>query len=799
MLIIYSLLSLSVSGLAQSSYSSLSQLTTVTDEIQLHNETITFIPNGSIHCDPHPHIHQVRLPELCQIQHPNGTLVKSSYYNTAYCSNCLCNDNNGGCYEDRCCCRSLGVTNLTYMCPSYFNGESVLVSVIPTSCACLPCGDLQVSFVVHLLDGNQKPVSLANVTVDGVLSYQSDEQGYVGFFVPAAHVKVGLHIQAFLFKNFQRHYFVIPGQVNSLRIHLQSVRTVTLIPPQAPFIIRFMTLAIVMIRQPINFADLSVDELIKLMENLDSLDPHCGELFAYFPPKVFPINKEFTFISPIPRTLYDDVTLESLNVPFIVQRWDHVNDQFHSALLFALGWGELEIYDEEGQPFDPFLSISHDHCTIFVAFSQSLRRTQAGSDKLKLFAYDGDKKSFNVIKEKPYIYQNNASEIQWAVFPVYSTLTKLPLKLAIAHEEENECYVAVRSYDPLDLLLSNSTHSVTQVQTLARIGANSTSITDQLIFLNYGEIDSCVAVPCEGELYLQVVDNSELQMWYGMLIDDNLEHYDTYGVGPIYKSLRNCEAIGLVSETDSSKHLTLDLFPYYCMLAKRDEQVQQASFSILMSRTSYQETAGAVRLDKQEFCSVKVSVRMCSQTTTTMTFISGVDVMLRSVSSDELNNGEKGDEEQEEVFYDETEYESGDEGMYAQYTNCNNMYRVCFTFDCNSRVNLTVVNTLTSNPDAPNLYDNESLSSIGESMQHFSVLCLPHSSASSSDLNFAEEFDSGFLHNISPQDSAEFTFEGISGGKRGVFKSLNKEVAQQKCRESDLEDVGVYFDCAITD
>ena len=74
------------------------------------------------------------------------------------------------------------------------------------------------------------------------------------------------------------------------------------------------------------------------------------------------------------------------------------------------------------------------------------------------------------------------------------------------------------------------------------------------------------------------------------------------------------------------------------MLAKRVEHVYQASFSISMSKRLYQETVGTTNLDKLELCSVKVSVRMCSRTTTIVVSISGVD-MVRSTSSDELEKG----------------------------------------------------------------------------------------------------------------------------------------------------------------
>ena len=92
-----------------------------------------------IHCNPHPETHQVLLPELCQIHYPsNGTTVRAFFYTPAHYPNCLCKAASEVCSETRCCCGPTEMTNLTYVCPGYLGGESVLVSDIPTKCECQP-------------------------------------------------------------------------------------------------------------------------------------------------------------------------------------------------------------------------------------------------------------------------------------------------------------------------------------------------------------------------------------------------------------------------------------------------------------------------------------------------------------------------------------------------------------------------------------------------------------------------------------------------------------------------------------
>ena len=158
----------------------------------------------NIHCNPHPELHQVLLPELCQIHYPsNGTTVRSFVYSTAHCPNCLCKGTNEVYSETRCCCRPTETTNLMYTCPSYLGGESVLVSDIPTKCGCQPCGEIQVSVIIRVLNGHSEPIVLANVTIDGVRSYQSDKQGYVGFMVPVSQC----YCSSFTFQRFSASLF----------------------------------------------------------------------------------------------------------------------------------------------------------------------------------------------------------------------------------------------------------------------------------------------------------------------------------------------------------------------------------------------------------------------------------------------------------------------------------------------------------------------------------------------------------------------------------------------------------------
>ena len=158
---------------------------------------------------------------------------------------------------------------------------------------------------------------------------------------------------------------------------------VTLIPPQAPFIISFTTLEIETAQGSINFDYLEIDQLIDVMDLLDKFNPKFGEVFAYFPAKVFPQDKEFTFITSVPQTLYEDLTQELLVISFLLKRQKKFAGAYHNIPLFALGWGQLEIYDEDGQPFDPLTPstpFSEEHYGILLGLSplisQSLSQTK---------------------------------------------------------------------------------------------------------------------------------------------------------------------------------------------------------------------------------------------------------------------------------------------------------------------------------------------------------------------------------------------------------------------------------------
>ena len=685
------------------------------------------------------------------------------------------------------------------------------MSDIPTECGCQPCDEMQVSFIVRVLDGHGEPVVLANVTIDGVRSYQSDEQGYVGFMVSASQVKVDVSVQAFLFSEFQRHYFVLPGRVNLITVHLQASRTVTLIPPQVPFLINLMTLEIETVQESINFDYLEIDQLIDVMDLLDKFNPKFGEIFVYFPAKVFPQDKLFTFTTSMPQTLYEDLTQESLDVSFLVQRQKKVADRAHQDVpLFAMGWGQLEIYDEEGRPFDPLTPIHEEHYSILLGLSPSQSLSQAKLNKLQLYSYNDDSKIFKIVKEGPYIYKNHASDIQWAVFSIYSTLPKFPLSLAIAFEEQHACYIAARANDPFHLINSNSTQNTTIVQAIAQIGGtNSSSNQDYLVFTNRGEINTCIAVPCQGELVLRVMDNSKLQTSYGVSIVDNYEHY-TGHVGPVYTSRRGCEAIGLESELDSPDHIMLELTTATVNGTELMEEIveQRSPVARTMVRAMELESSKSVT-EEPEFCSVKVSIKMCSESTVSVTCIAGGEVMTKSLSSDD--SGAAGSESNS----DDMEWVSGDgdddwldspaAGGHNQLrSNCNKLQHVCFSFMCESQVNLSVV-SMTDNSEILNIYSDVALDILTKAtneseslMQYDSVPCLPHSNLHSPNLHSGFETDSSssLLLNIASPDSAEFVFEGTSGEERGVFRSMNtREVAQQKCTDSGTNDVGIHFDC----
>jgi hypothetical protein len=689
----------------------------------------------------------------------------------------------------------------------------------------------QVSVIIRVLDSHGEPVVLANITVDDMRSYQSDEQGYVGFSVPASQVKVDIGVRALLFRDFQRHYFIIPGRVNLITIHLLASRTVTLIPPQAPFIISFTTLEIKAAQRSINFDYLEIDQLIDVMDLLDQFGPKFGELFAYFPAKVFPRDKQFTFTTSMPQTLYEDSTQELLDVSFLLKKQKKLAGAYHDVPLFALGWGQLEIYDEDGRPFDPLTPLSEEHYSILVGLSPSLSQAlpQTKLKDLRLYSYDDESNNkFKILKERPYMYTNHASEIQWAVFPIYFTLPSFPLNLMIAVEEKHACYLAVRANDPFKLtdLSSNLTQATTMVQAVAQLGGtNISSSKDYLLFMTRGGINSCIAVPCQGELALHVMDNSKFQTSYGISIVDNYERYNSNSgrVGPVYRSRRGCEAIGLESELESPDHIVLGL-PVNTMnptTKLASDEVERGHF-IARAVTRGMEVEASTSIpsveEEHEFCSVKVSVRMCSDSTITVTCVAGDEVMVRSLSSSEekstqlqaataMGNGGEDPDDLEWVSGDgdDDDWLSGPANEHNRYqSKCDRLQHTCFTFSCKSRVNLSVV-SMTDNSDGFNMYHDAAFdllskieNNIEPSMLYDSAPCLPRSNFHSPNLDSSFKLDSSLLLlNIAAYDSAQFVFESSSGGEeRGIFRSLNtRQVAQQKCTDSGPSDIGVHFDC----
>ena len=771
-----------------------------TNGLELGQEPTRVPPDdGSINCNPEPQTRSILLPELCQVHYPNGTSIESLFYSTAYCPNCLCNDKRGGCLENRCCCGPSETTNLSYTCPNHLGGERVIVSNIPINCGCLSCDGVQVSFIIQVLDGSNNPVPLANVTVDSLDSYQSDEQGYVGFSVPAGQVKVHVTVQAFLFRDFEHHYFVIPGNVNSLAIRLQSVRLVTTIPPQASFIVRFMTLEITVLHTSMNLVKFSYDDIVDFIDTMDSFDSNFGEMYAYFPPNAFPEDKLFTFISPTPQMKHQTVTQESLDMPFLVHKQNKLTGAFNDTPLFVIGSGKLEIYDEEGQPFSPLPPFDEQHYSILVSLSPSWNLSNRIMEDTHLYAYNDRGQPFNMNKKRPVVFKSYLTKIRWMIFPMDNSLPKFPLTLAVAIEQI-ACYVAVRGNDPFGILNPNSTYKSTTVQLLVRAHSNDSSSElneGHLIFLNSGVLNSCIAVPCFGELYLTVLDSQDFQTSSSLSIADYLDQYHVTGkVSPVYSSHRSCQAHGLESVLDSSDHVTLDLVPSYC-----PEVVESAEKSALVSQMSPKLLRQNLVEEKVEFCSLKISVKMCLHTITMITFVNGEDVLTKFMSSADIHGNSELYEE--EPFYDGMEYQSGGDGMQYYTANCDITYEECFTFICNSQVNLSVVNSVASSPDSNilSIYNDMLILTnphTKETVQYSSIPCLPHSNSNSPNLHST---DSVFLSNIaSAWDSAEFVFDTLRGRERGIFRSsYTKEVAQQKCITSEPDNVGVYFDCVATE
>lgn len=674
--------------------------------------------------------------------------MTASSYQTASCSHCLCTTNEGACTKGRCCCRDIARTNISYSCPDYFDGEKILVTGISTHCGCIPCGDFGVSFIVQAVKRSDVPIPLANVTVDLTHTYLTDETGHVGFLVPASHTMVQIDIHAACYADFSQNYFVIPGQVNILKIVLTEIKTLTMLPPQLPFLLHTQSLTVV----PLPIGTLFVNQVLdsSFLPLLPSTESTINT-YLYFPGGVFPLGELYTFLTS-GRHLDSNQDLESLHFSFTTLR----PLDGERILLYAVAMGDIEIVDDLGHPFVPEVTGSNitDMFGLVTVTQTNHHPVPATNEGLHPFVLDNSTGSVFELMSDVVLLADTSEDTPGQQVIAFSLLGSSqlvsPLHYIIALEEVESCYLAVRANDPVRILHNNLIKLSTTIIAISRME----SLTDGIVgtYVSVGHIDSCMTVPCQGDALIKLMGKDIAFDRYL----ENIEHSSH-----VYDNITECIRIGLEDNTQTNRYVELDLASSYC-------EVSYPFHSSLLTHTSplplpQQEMINEVRT---QFCSVRVAIATCLGRSAQVVTMYESEMRIIQVSS------------LIEPDYIVTEAGSGS-GMGDDYGNesdpCNYIQYLCLLIPCGVTVGIEVTQSQGDTINGTIIYSEQ---------------CAGHSNTNV--LN--ADSDLKLLENIGGV-SGSFVFQS-SGGEVGVHSSESTEdVAIEKCSQSS--DIGVHFQCYV--
>ena len=612
------------------------------------------------------------------------------------------------------------------------------------------------SFIVQSVNKTDHPVPLANVTVDLTNTYLTDDTGHVGFLVPASHTMVQIDIHAACYIEFSQNYFVIPGQVNVLKIVLTEIKTVTMFPPRSPFLLHTQSLTAIPLPTESLFINQVLDpSSLPLLPSTESTT----NTYLYFPEGVFLVGESYTFLTS-GRQLDSNKDLESLHFSFTTLR---ASDGEH-ILLRAVAMGDLEIIDDLGRPFVPEVAGNNltDLFGVLAVVQTTPTSTGVMSEKLHLFVSNKLTGSAFELASNIVLHPDTREDMpgrRIMAFPLLgSSQFTSPMHYIIALEEGESCYLAVRANDPMRILHSNLIKLSTTVVAISRTESSADGVAGTYVAV--GHIGSCITVPCHGDAVVKLLGKH-------IGFDRYLENIED--ASPVYENMSDCQSIGLGDNTPMSGYVELDLASSYCGVSYPFQPSPLTHTSPLT--LTQQEMMNEVR---PQFCSVRVAIATCRGRPAQVVIMYESEIRVVQVSS------------LIEPDYLVTEFEDGSgsgmgEDSVDESDPCDYGEFFCLSFSCGVTVSIEVT-------QSQELLDHGSDQESMNGSIVYSEPCPGHSDTN--ELNT----DRKHLENIGA-DTGSFVFRS-SGGEVGVHSSESTEdVAVEKCGQSI--DVGIHFQCYV--
>ena len=487
-------------------------------------------------CSPVPQESFAMFSERCEIFYPNDLVLETTIFNRGRCSNVLCNTVEGECSNDRrCCCQDFVVSHVNYSCPNMTFSSGVVGTV--EQCLCQLCTNVSVVFVGRVIDQREIPVIVANITMNRVENYITDERGFFAFSVSAEQETVSIRVSAIGYLTSERIYSVLPGGMRTIEIVLKELLAVTMRPPEGDFYQSVTTL--------------------QVLSNTDEEALPAGESSIKFLSGFFAEDNVYTFVG-VPINPTSDVDIISLRLSFIIARTTSLQRRSKSSFLLQNGNQGRKMVRQVGSTRDKVLSVTNvgvmsimdELGMLFRLSSNFVIRSYFDSrfysrerlSELRLYVLNQTSQEYYLAVRKAKIV--NLGNGKWLVeFTVRNG--GFPLNYIVAFEESTTCYAAVRSYD--STTSSNASEIMTSIHAITKQGDNSTTIA-------YATTPDCLPIPCTGNLTIRVAEDEEVYVpeQISPSLSNRMEK------GPVYLSLRACEAIGLTS-TNPSDYLNFTL------------------------------------------------------------------------------------------------------------------------------------------------------------------------------------------------------------------------------------------------
>ena len=411
----------------------------------------------------------------------------------------LCTTEEGPCASSgsgRCCCQAYNQSVLYLGCQEEVGLEE---RIAVGQCSCQVCRDFEVTFVGRVQDGDGKPVVLATVAVDGIQVDISNEIGLFGFTVLASQSSITLKVASSSYASFERSYDVIPGETNIVYVTLMEAVVMVIVPPQELFVLSVYDLKIVAIE--------------RIMDVLASYADQGGSM-VIFPARFFEENTNYIFVAiPSDIRLDEDITspgfdftasqisrrrasrtksVQSIQIEneSRISRQVAVNLGSNNWPFSAAAIGRLDVMKENGDPNENSgkeVVIS----TLFVNSSYSLEELHT----LQVYLLNHTTEQFfqaNAVR--------NITAMEGGIILVEFTLdVTFPLFYVIAFHESKVCYTAARAFDP----------SRNNIELFTPVRAVTRGHEGRRVSVVYGSTGSCLAIPCQGALEIELVDTQE--------------------------------------------------------------------------------------------------------------------------------------------------------------------------------------------------------------------------------------------------------------------------------------------------